>query len=170
MHTWESTTPRSACADLSSVCWLQDAKEAKEVLIEMARSAAEALGVPFKNEESLMGLDPETDTTWGLARDEMGKKRLVGTVKRYDTHLFVIWKTAAEWPKNADQGDDSSLPAALAKAMSERKNSIVGKVRGVGESKRGGGGWGTGAAGWACPREEGWWWCGSAELTWLAVG
>lgn len=113
---------------VDSVC-VKDPKEAKEVLIEMAKTAAEALGAAFKGEESLVGLDPETDTTWGLAREEMGKKPLVGTVKRYDTHLFVIWKTPADWPKNADQGDEASLPVALAKALSERKNSIVGKVR-----------------------------------------
>jgi hypothetical protein len=58
--------PPDACA----VLWgEQDPKEAKEVLIEMAKVAAEALGVPFKGQESLADLDPETDTTWGLARD-----------------------------------------------------------------------------------------------------
>jgi (2Fe-2S) ferredoxin/small nuclear ribonucleoprotein (snRNP)-like protein len=105
----------------------------------MAEEAGKALGIALKTEETdaemLAKLDPLTDTKFGLARVEMGSKKcLAGTVKKYDTHLFVLWKKATEWPKNVEDGEKGStaltLPQALHAALKKHAKGIrTGKAK-----------------------------------------
>lgn len=80
----------------------------------------------------MLGRDPETDTTYGFARKEMGTKALAGTVKHYDVHLFLVWSTATAWPKKIEEGEGEgaaeTLPQAVARALSAHKSSLPGKV------------------------------------------
>lgn len=82
----------------------------------------------------MLKLDPLTDEKYGLARAEMGSKAsLGGTVKKYDAHLFLVWRGAAEWPKNIEDGyapdAPETLPQAVSKALGAHKASLPGKVR-----------------------------------------
>lgn len=118
---------------------LTSPKDARVVLVAMAEEAGKALGVAVKTEETdaemLARLDPLTDTKFGLGRGEMGSKKcLAGTVKKYDTHLFVLWKKATEWPKNVEEGEKGStvltLPQALHAALEKHAKGIrTGKAK-----------------------------------------
>ncbi len=128
-----SPTPRTVRIDFPQGP-LQDAKEARAVLVAMAQEAGQALGVAVKSEESdeemLAKLDPLTDTKFGLGRAELGSKGcLAGTVKKYDTHLFVLWRRAAEWPKNVEEREKGSgtvsLPQALQQALKAHAAGIT---------------------------------------------
>lgn len=108
--------------------------DARTVLVSMADEAGRALGVAVKIEESdaeiLAKLDPLTDTKFGLGRMEMGSKEcLAGTVKKYDTHVFVLWKKATDWPKNVEDGEKGSiaitLPQALHAALKKHAEGIT---------------------------------------------
>ena len=113
---------------------LASPKDARVVLAAMAEEAGKALGVSVKTEEAeaemLAKLDPLTDTQFGLDRVEMGSKKcLAGTVKKYDTHVFVLWKKATDWPKNVEDGEkgstDISLPQALHAALKKHARGIT---------------------------------------------
>lgn len=107
----------------------QDAKDAKSVLANMAKAASTALGIPVKSEEeNLLSLNPLTDVTYGYLREEMGKKNLVGSVKKYNTHLFLVWKKASEWPKNIEDGPEENLPKIMSKILNTHKKNMSGKV------------------------------------------
>ena len=107
------------------------------MLVYMAQEAGRALGVPIKSEAEaeIAKLDPLTDTKYGLAREEMNSKKcLAGSVKKYDTHIFLLWRKASEWPKNIEDGDGEgmppTLPHALNKALKVHKDKITtGKVK-----------------------------------------
>eukprot|EP00624_Nannochloropsis_granulata_P000645 evm.model.NODE_12477_length_18556_cov_29.284437.6 len=113
---------------------LASAKDARTVLVSMADEAGKALGVAVKTEETeaemLAKLDPLTDTKFGLGRMEMGSKKcLAGTVKKYDTHVFVLWKKSTDWPKNVEDGEKGStavtLPQALHAALTKHAEGIT---------------------------------------------
>lgn len=115
---------------------LPSVHDARPVLVAMAETAAQALGSEVKAGESDENKsDPLTDTEHGFARAEMGSKKcLAGTVKKYDTHMFVLWKRAQEWPKHVEAGaagiDPPTLPQALHAALKDCAGSIsCGKVK-----------------------------------------
>lgn len=65
---------------------------------------------------------------------------LAGTVKKYDAHLFLVWRAAAEWPKSIEVGygpeAPETLPQAVSTALAAHKKSLPGKVSGWGREGR----------------------------------
>ena len=129
----DTTAPRAVRVPFDRP--VKDAADARAALTAMAQAAGNALGLPVKTEEevAVLKLDALTDEKYGLARAEMGSKAsLAGTVKKYDAHLFLVWRTAAEWPKNIEDGFGpgaaETLPQAVAKALSTHKKALPGKV------------------------------------------
>jgi hypothetical protein len=128
----DTTAPRDAYIAFDRP--IKDASDARAALTAMAQVAGNALGVPTEEEAAVLKLDAVTDEKYGLARAEMGSKgNLAGTVKKYDAHLFLVWRGAAEWPKNIEEGfgpeAPETLPQAVATALSAHKKALPGKVR-----------------------------------------
>ena len=99
----------------------QDPKDARAVFANMATTVK-------SDEKTILSLNPLTDVTYGYVRAEMGKKNLAGSVKKYNSHLFLVWKNATEWPKNIEDGPEDTLPKVMSKALSDYKMSLPGKV------------------------------------------
>lgn len=79
-------------------------------------------------------MDGWMDHRYGLARPEMGSKAtLAGTVKQYEAHLFLVWGSAATWPKSIEDGygpaAPETLPQAVSRALGAHTKSLPGKVK-----------------------------------------
>ncbi|KAI3751825.1 hypothetical protein L2E82_22916 [Cichorium intybus] len=59
----------------------------------------------------------------------MYSENLVGSVKPYERHVFLCYKTHEDWPARVESSDTDLLPKRLAGAIKERKNDIAVKVR-----------------------------------------
>ena len=61
----------------------------------------------------------------GFERSEMFTSNLVGTVKKYDAHIFAVTdKDVMSWPKNVEQPEVSMLAAKLGAALKQNKGNI----------------------------------------------
>ena len=107
----------------------QDVEGLPQALIEISKEASAKTGVALRNEVIEPPPDPITDKKYGFSRDEMGKQKLLGTVKYYDAHVFLIWGSPTLWPKNMEDIEESLLPGAVIKAVGARKKQFSQKVK-----------------------------------------
>ena len=78
------------------------------------------VAVMASNGEGVKG--PEEN---GFDRPEMFTSKLVGTVKKYDAHIFAVTdKDVMSWPKSVEQPEVSMLAAKLGAALKGKKGQI----------------------------------------------
>ena len=50
----------------------------------------------------------------GFERPELHSESLAGSVKSYDTHVFLAWGLASDWPEDPfDKQHEGTVPALL---------------------------------------------------------
>ena len=65
----------------------------------------------------------------GFERAELNSESLAGSVKEYDTHVFLAWGLATDWPEDPfDAQHDGTLPVQLNKAIKAAKAEIKSKA------------------------------------------
>ena len=65
----------------------------------------------------------------GFERPEVNSESLAGTVKAYDTHVFLAWGRASDWPEDPfDAQYAGTLPVTLDKAIKAAKADIKSKA------------------------------------------
>ncbi|WOL13633.1 hypothetical protein Cni_G22406 [Canna indica] len=69
------------------------------------------------------------DAEYGFQRPEIGKESLVGTVQRYDRHLFLCYKSPEVWPSHVEGSESDRLPRFLAGEIKNWASAIDKKTR-----------------------------------------
>jgi hypothetical protein len=67
---------------------------------------------------------PDLDAEFGFQRPELGKEKLAGTVGFHQRHVFLCYKSPAEWPSHVEATDSDRLPRILAAAIKARKSNL----------------------------------------------
>ncbi|KAK6934623.1 Thioredoxin-like ferredoxin [Dillenia turbinata] len=62
-----------------------------------------------------------SDVEFGFLRSEFRQNLLVGTVDKYDRHVFLCYKNPTVWPPHIEAAEFDRLPRLLSAAMNARK-------------------------------------------------
>ncbi|KAM0870401.1 hypothetical protein ACQ4PT_040032 [Festuca glaucescens] len=101
-------------------------KEDQKKALELKHMTNGASGEESSSKEAdgTDGAAPDMDAEFGFQRPDFMKERLAGTVRFHQRHVFLCYKSPAEWPSHVEATEFDRLPHLLADAVSARQSNF----------------------------------------------